>query len=84
MSHNRELANLNVSANQALHPDPIVAFGSILEDLGIIKIGLPQEAHVPFDKAMNGTALSFLVPDWIVWGAICASLVYSAVQLKVI
>ncbi len=84
MTHNRDRANLNVSENPALHADPIVAFGSLLEDFGLAKIALPEEAHVPFDKAMNGTTLSFLAPDWMVWAAIGASLVYSAIKMRLI
>ena len=84
MANNRDLNNLNVSDNPALHPDPLVALGSLLEDFGLAKVAMPQEAHVPFDKAMNGTALSFLAPDWMVWGAIGASLVYSAIKMRLI
>ncbi len=84
MENNRDLNNLNVGQNPALHPDPVTAFGSLLEDFGLAKIAMPEEAHVPFDKAMNGTALSFLAPDWMVWAAIGASLVYSAIKMKLI
>ena len=84
MIHNRDLNNLNVSGNPAVNPDAVVALGSLLEDFGVAKIALAPESHVPFDKAMNGTALSFLVPDWMVWGAIGASLVYSAIKMRLI
>ncbi|MBI3588026.1 hypothetical protein HY095_02430 [Candidatus Micrarchaeota archaeon] len=68
----------------AIRPDPIAAFGSLLEDFGIVKIALPEEAHVPFPVAMNGTAISFIAPDWMVWSAILFSLAYSAIKLKLV
>ena len=84
MVNHRELSNLNVSGNPVLHPDVFTTVGSILEDLGFAKIAQSEESHVPFDTAMNGTTLSFLVPDWVIWAFIAFSLVYSAGKMGLI
>ena len=82
--NNRDMKKLEVGANPALHPDFFVSLGSLLEDMGLAKIAFHEESHVPFDTAMNGTAISFLVPDWMVWSAIGFSIVYSVIKVGLV
>jgi|GEM_PF-3585945 len=63
---------------------PITSLAVLIEELGIWKIGLPDEAHVPFNIGFNGMVLGFILPDKIIWGAILFSLVYSAFKMGVL
>ncbi len=82
--NNRDMKNLEVGQNPAVHPGFFTSLGSLLEDLGIAKIAFAEESHVPFDVAMNGTTISFLVPDWIVWSFIAFSIAYSAIKVGLV
>jgi hypothetical protein len=56
----------------------------LVEDLGVADIAEKEVAHVPFSQAMNGFALGFPVPDSIVYAAMIASIIYTALQMKLI
>jgi hypothetical protein len=63
---------------------PITSLGVLIEELGLWKIGLPDEAHVPFSIGFNGMVLGFVLPDKVIWGAIVFSLLYSALKMGVL
>lgn len=73
-----------MSHSALTHPSITQHIGMLVEDLGVADIAEKETAHVPFEQAMNGFRLGFPVPDSIVYGAVVASIIYSAIQLKLI
>ncbi len=71
-------------SNALTHPSITQHIGMLVEDLGVADIAEPERAHVPFNQAMNGLGLGFPVPDWMVYSAVAASIIYSAIQMKLI
>ncbi len=66
------------------HPTISQHIGMLLEDFGVADIAEKENAHIPFDQAMNGFGLGFPVPDWIVYAAVLASILYYAISIKII
>ena len=54
-------------------------FMALLEEIGIVHI---QDRPVAFEDAMNKT--SFILPDWMIYAIVLASLLYSAMIMKII
>lgn len=54
-------------------------FMAMLEEIGVIHI---QDRPIAFDDAMMKTA--FILPDWVIYAIVFASLLYSAIVMKII
>lgn len=70
--------------NYAEHPSLIQHLGVLLEEFRIADIAHHDSAHVPFSTAFNGASLGFPIPDLYIWGALVASIVYTAFQWKLL
>lgn len=66
------------------HPSISQHIGMLLEDFGIADIAEPENAHIPFEQAMNGFGLGFPIPDWVMYSALVASIMYYAFLTRLI
>ncbi len=70
--------------NYAEHPTLTQHLGVLMEELHLADVADHDAAHVPFSVAFDGANLGFPVADKYVWAAILISIIYSAIQLKLI